>query len=351
VWESAQLFPQGVTGTLGSRRSAYAQTRFTTGAADVAGGPAGLVVETLTTSWNAAAWPGQIEAGINVNGVNLPANHNGLVPIPGFIQTEGYGLMRAIDCPGIVAGAGKAVVITDGMQTMVSGTVASTSTALFVRVPDTDSITWTTRAAPATQYINVFDSKGGQIEGLNQEAGIINPTYSAWPMIHRANAGAARVACDGWGSGTWSHRISSAGTRAATVTTLQRLAVGTVSNQFWIELGTNDYGLNTYANLATFESDLALFVAAMVALGLPGFKLRLVGPTTRTNEATNNGNGWNLPQLRTSISNVVTAAANANVTYVNAAAFVSGGNLPDGLHPSQAGHIEYEGNKRAVEGY
>jgi hypothetical protein len=351
VWDSSQLFSQGASGAVGTRRSAYATSRFNTGAADPSSsGPSGLIVDSLASTWNVASWPGQIEAGVNAAGANLSANHNGLQPIPGILQVEGYALQRAVDCPGMVPGN---VVLTDGMQTTAGGAIGSASTVLYVRVPDSYSVGWTERVRPAATTINVFDSKGGQIEGLDQEYGIINPTYNAWPMLSRANAGATRVACEGWGSGAWFQRISSAPLRAAFVETLRQLAAGTASNLYWIELGTNDFGLVTYAALATFETDLAAFANAMIALALPGFKLRLVGPTARLNEATNNANGWNLPGLRTSISNVVTAVANANVTYVDASAYVSVGNRPDApqLHFNAAGHIQYEAAMRAVVGY
>lgn len=351
VWDSVEAFSQGVTGTIGLRRSAYAQTRFTTSAEDVAGGPAGLVVDCLASTWNVGAWPGQIQAGVNVSGVNLVANHNGLVPVPGFIQTEGYGLQRAVDCPGIVSGADKPVILTDGMQTTTGAGVGSASTVLYVRVPDTDSVIWTPRVAPAACAINVFDSLGGQIEGLNQDTGIINPTNNAWPALQRANAGAMRVACEGRGSGTWFQRISSPTLRAAFIESLRKQAVGTLLNLFWIDLGSNDFGLSTYPSLATLTSDLTSFNNGMVALGLPGFKLIIVGPTERLNETSVNANGWNLPQLRTALELGVTNTAHVDVTYVNAFAFVSAINRPDGLHRNPPGHVEYEAGMRPFVGY
>jgi hypothetical protein len=350
VWDGGELRTQGKTGIVGTRRSAYAHTRFISDATDIDDAP-GLVVESLASTWNIASWPGQIQAGVQVNGANLAGNNNGLVPTPGIYQKERYGLTRAVDCVGVSAGAAKAFTVTDGMQVFFGTTVQSASTALAVRIPENATLSWVPRAAPTEQIINVFDSKGGQIEGLTNDPDQHNPTYDAWPMLQRKHVPyGMRVANEGWGSGTWYQRISTPQLRSATVATLSKLAAGTESNRFWTELGTNDYGLVTYLTLAAFEADLVAFARDMIALGLPGFELRLVGPTARKDETVENAHGWNLPQLRATLSRAVTATANPAVTYEDASGFVSEANLPDGLHANLAGHVEYEAGMRAVMG-
>jgi len=140
---------------------------------------------------------------------------------------------------------------------------------------------------------------------------------------------------------------STSALRTQTLAWLRAIAIGTTSNWFWLALGTNDYSLNTYVLLATFEADLVALINGILGLGLPDTRIQVVSPTTRTNEAVNNASGWNLPNMRTAQSNVVATVADTQVTYVDGAAFVSAGNRPDGLHYNPAGHIEYN-NARAA---
>jgi lysophospholipase L1-like esterase len=358
IWDAQPTVTQGVTGQSGLvRRNPFSVARFTSSANDTTGGPGGLVVESDVAVWN---FTGNIIAGVAVNGTNLACNNNGANPIPGIVQTSGYGLKRAVDCPGIPAGTGKTFEVTASLLSLVSTTVCSASTPTHVRVPASTPITWLNKTAPANQVINLIDSLGQEQEGVTEVSAVKGPVYEAWPMLERKNFASSRVACEGWGFGTWAERINTSGKRSATLALLQNLAIGTSQNLFWMMLGTNDYGTNTYASLATFESDLTAFMNALIALNLPGFKAWLASPTTRSDtvETNNNPSGWNLPNLRTSISNVVTALANANVIYVDTSdngvldsGWVIAANRTDGLHYNTAGHSGYEVKMRAVVGY
>lgn len=323
------------------RHSVFANSRFVSSAVDVVDGPAGLIVDLYVTQVGVVA---NSNAGLSVNGTNLAANNVGVEP-----DTVGF---RAIDCPGIPAGAGKAFVVTDGSQSQATPGAFTVVAAQYVRVPATTPLAWTPEPVPTHVVVNVSESLFVQVGGITDVAGVKGPPYQAWPMLERANWSASRrVVCEGWGFGTWFERIGSASSRAAFLAQMQRVADASVSNWFWLALGTNDFGLNTYSSLVTFEADLVSFLGSLSALGLPDFQAFVASPTTRTGEGTPNGSGFTLPDFRTAMSNAVTTLADPNVSYVEASAYVSAGNRPDGLHFNPAGHVEYEAAMRLVLGY
>lgn len=345
----------GSVGTPGLQgRCAFTTFSFSSSAADPsATGPAGVILD-VGVSYYGATNESVIQAGLSVNGTNQAGNQAGANPTPGLFPPNGERLIQSVDMPGIAAGAAKTFVVTDGMRAKVLGEILSASSVEYVSVPQTQPLTFNTRAQPTQQVINLTDSIGQYIQGNSATDGVKGPVYQAWQMLERANFAASRVMALGWLSGTWAEQISTPAALANLLDQIYR-GRGTTNNRLWCQLGTNDFSFSTYASLATFETELTAFVNGVLALGLAGLELRLVGPTQMAGEGVPNSGGWTLPQLRTSIQNVVTAIANPAVTYVNAGAagFVTfPGNFgTDQKHLTVAGHAQYEASMRAVIGY
>ena len=339
---------QGATGENGGiRHNLFVQCGFTTSAASTAGGGAGIVLDLQSGYWNL---PGCIQAGLTVSGVDQVCNNNGAQPTPGVLEADGLMLTRSVDCMGIPAGANKPCKTTDGVQSRSIGSVIAAASVGFIRTPVGATFAFDMATIPTDIEFYVGDSLIEQIQTGSDDAGTNGPPSKAYPILQRAAMlGTRRVACSGYGFGTWHQRISTADLKAEFVALYARICRATNSNWSWLALGTNDYGLVTYASLAAFEADLTPTLVSILALPITNNKIRLIGPTTRTNEAVNNGAGWNMPGLRTMYQNVVANIANPNLTYVDASAFVSSANkLPDGIHYLLAGHLEYSNAKTAL---
>jgi hypothetical protein len=357
IWDSSDSILQGQTGlTTGTCRNFGATTQFISSAADTTDGPAGLVIDEVVSAWNAT---GNICTGINVDDTNLAANNNGLNPIPGLVQVTGYGMRRAVDCPGIVSGAGKTFKVIEAIQSK-GAQPFSGGAPTHIRVPATAPLIWIPKTPPTDTCAIVHDSRGMQMTGVTEATGVKGPPYQAWTMLARANmAGSGRrLQCYGWGFGTWAERIKIPADRTAFVDQMVRMGIGTTSNYYVWDLGTNDYpGSSGWASLAgEFEPALTAAITDFISRGISGWKLWVKTPNKRTDVTETNNNTaatpWNLPGLRTSMANVVTAIGNANVILMNAVAFTSDANRPDdGLHDNTAGHVEHEGNFRTAAGF
>lgn len=318
------------------RKSTFSFVKFTTDSADTSGGPAGVIVVEYGKNLGI---PGNANAGVNTAGSNIEGNN------VGGAELDCFDVMRYIDVPGIGAGS-KDVIVTECIQSFVtaSNETKPSASPQFIAVKEGSTFTWADAYASIPADYDIFgsDSLLEQVAGMTNVHGVKGPCYDAASMLQRAALSATRrVVCSIAGGGTWFDRISSAAKITAYVAELKRLALGSSTNHFRIQLGTNDFGFNTYVLQTTFRSNLADFFTALFAAGIPGLKIQLLGTTDRTGGTTPNASGWVLQDFRDSISAAVTTFANANCTYVNAAAAVSAGNRTDGLHYNAAGHIEY----------
>lgn len=314
--------------------SIFSTTQFTSSAADTSGGPAGLVIDMYGKNLGIV---GNADAGVSVNGTNLAGNN-----IAAELDT--FDAMRSVDVPGIVAGAAKPFVLTEGLQSieLASGEIKPNASPQFIRLPTGSTLVWGD-AYGAFSDVDVYDHDSllCEIVGMTGVAGVKGPPYDAAIPLQRAALGPRRVVSKGLGGQTWHNLISTAAKRAQYLSELQALARGSVSNRFRVQLGTNDYGFNTYLLLTDLTTDLVTMWGSVLALGLPGTKIQLIGTTDRTGGGTPNPSGWTLANFRTAIQNAVTTLADARVTYLDAAAAVSGANKPDGLHYNTAGQAEY----------
>lgn len=362
-WDSVLTSEMGAIGTSGLKRhSPFNTTRFQSNAADPsATGPAGIVLE-IGTSYYGSINESVIQAGLSVNGVNQLGNQAGANPFQGQGLSDGDRSLSVCDMPGIAAGAAKTFIATDGMAADVAlSNILSAGTVEYVRVPATQPLTWLTRTVPAKRFTISCDSVGQYIAGNNATNGIKGPVYQAYTMLARANAAGAgwRTMVMGWLTGSLWQRISSAARRAEYLDQIRRSA-GTTDNVFWQGLGSGDYQFSTYPTVAALVADYLLHLADVLGSGLPNQKYYVVGPTTLGNENNPNSGGWNMPQLRTGLQNMVTALADSRVVYVDAGApFVPytvsptpGANFGlDGKHLTVTGAVTYEAAMRAAIGY
>lgn len=362
-WDSVLTAEMGVLGTNGVlSHSPFNTTRFQSSAADPsATGPAGVVLE-LGTSYYGSSNESVIQAGLSVDGVNQLGNQAGANPFQGQGLNNGDRSLSVCDMPGIAAGAAKTFIATDGMRADASlSNILSAGTVEYVRVPATQPITWLTRTVPTKRLIFSCDSVGQYIAGNNAANGVKGPVYQAYTMLARGNAVAAgwRSLVSGWLSGSLWQRISSAARRAEYLDQIRRGA-GSTDTTIWQGLGSGDYQFSTYATVAGLVADYLLHLADVLGAGLPNLKYYVVGPTTMGSETNPNSGGWNLPQLRTGLQNMVTALADPRVFYVDAGApFVpytvsptAGANFGvDGKHLTVTGAVTYEASMRAVLGY
>lgn len=314
------------------RRSVFSFPKFDTDALDTANGPTGLLIGAYGKNLNIV---GNANIGLNASGVNLIGN-NIAVEMDVFDSNESQA------APGIGAGT-KTIILTEGIHAISGTEDKPNASPQFLIYPHTATITYDNAYATVTDITAFgFDSLLEQVASLTDISGIKGPQYDAAVMLQRAALVATRkVVCEGWGTGTWFERINTASGITTYVSQWKKLCIGTTSNHIRIQLGTNDYGLNTYLLQTTFQTNLGDFFTALFAAGITGLKLQLFGTTARVNEAVANPSGWILQDFRDSINTAVTTFANANCTYVDAIGAVAVGNRPDGLHYNTAGHLEW----------
>jgi len=326
------------------RHSQGARTLFRTDATK-------LVVDVYATN---SGFVNQIDVGVRCNGVAVTGNATGGVDL------DVFNTLRAADCT-LPGGTNKLVELIDGIQSYQTGTGDVLGVfPQYIRVPVSTPITPVIVSAPQRRLVVVQDSLATQ--GSDSSANLNSSTYLGWVYQARLRIAASvdptwagcQVSLEAWGSKAWSQIASSAPLRSAFVAQVGPMLDGTAAahaNRILFALGTNDYGLNTYASLATFEADVGALLDLLHAT-YPNVEVFLALPTRRLNETTNNGSTWNLVQLRTSLENV--CASRPWIRLLRAQDWVSIQNRDtDGqqLHWEVAGHTEYEGNAGRALGY
>jgi lysophospholipase L1-like esterase len=105
-----------------------------------------------------------------------------------------------------------------------------------------------------------------------------------------------------------------------------------------IQLGTNDWGSATLT-VANFQTQLAAFVDAILAVGGFTGKILLVSPTITSASEGNNANTETLDQFRAAIL-TVQSTRTARVGYLAGKTAASVGNLSDGVHFNNTGQAQ-----------
>ena len=164
-------------------------------------------------------------------------------------------------------------------------------------------------------------SVGGNTTVLMQEA---------WVLLVRAALYPRSVALEGWGYRALYDDCLDATARAAFVA---KVAAYNPS-QFWLAIGTNDYGLNKWS-AASFGTAYAALLDDLHT-ALPTLVIYCQSPILRSVE-TANGSGSTMGNYRTQISTAA-AARSSYCTFVDGTSFMTTANIPDGVHPNTAGH-------------
>jgi lysophospholipase L1-like esterase len=126
---------------------------------------------------------------------------------------------------------------------------------------------------------------------------------------------------------------------------------GTVRNDLWLAIGTNDYGVNAQS-AANFGTQYAALLDAIHASNTTvNIFCQCPTPRTAPYAETANAFGDTLTAYRTAISTAVSARSGWAVppVYVDASAWVF--TKPDGLHPDTAGHASYKALAKTAIGY
>jgi hypothetical protein len=324
------------------RRSVFSFPTFQTNAIDIANGPSGLLYGVYGKNLGIVA---NAEVGLNAAGVNLAGNNIG-------IEMDTFDVNQLLAAPGIGAGT-KTIINTEGIHSIVTATGEDKPNASpqYLIVPHTASIVWGDSYAAVANVTGFgFDSLLEELLGITDVGGVKGPPYDSAVMLQRlALAATRRVVCEGWGSGTWFERISSAALIDTYVRQWVKLLRGTSSNHCCIQLDSNDSFFNTYLLQTTFQTNLGSFINAMLSTSIPGLKIQLIGSTSYTGVggSTPNASGWIVADFNASESAVVASIANPNVSYVNGIGWVSAGNKPDTKHYNPTGAAEWSTNKTA----
>jgi lysophospholipase L1-like esterase len=129
-------------------------------------------------------------------------------------------------------------------------------------------------------------------------------------------------------------------TKASEMVTYQGACFdGTVTNEMWMDLGTNDFALSGWRfSKATWKTHVTSYVDSFHA-HFPTVRLIWWAPTERTDYDTPNANGATLGDYLDAL-NEVAATRSSWMFIVGSRTDVSGANLSDGLHPNQTGMDE-----------
>ena len=161
-----------------------------------------------------------------------------------------------------------------------------------------------------------------------------NATYTqqSYAMLFR-DAG-NNTSIHSYGYATLSGLASSEALITDTVSTINTLMDGSISNKLILLLGTNDFAILATL-VATFQTQYSNLLTA-INTARPDILIKAVSPLVR-NPENPNLNGETLTQLRTAISNA--CSGKAYCTYIDGSTLMTTAGLQDDVHPTTAGHL------------
>lgn len=166
------------------------------------------------------------------------------------------------------------------------------------------------------------------------------PVSQAWNQLNRNDYAPNSIATEAWGFRSLNVDCVDATARNAFVAKV----VAYAPERIWLAIGTNDYGLNKW-NAAAFGTAYAALLDALNT-ALPSVPIYCQTPIVRTTE-TANIFGDTLGAYRTQIATAVSTRT-AYATLVDGTTFLTTGDLADGVHPTNAGHVIYAAAVDAV---
>lgn len=163
--------------------------------------------------------------------------------------------------------------------------------------------------------------------------GATTPVTDGWQVLMRIYYGSSNsVITDSWGYRALHDDCSNANDQAYLVS---RVAAN-APNDIWINLGTNDYGLNAWS-ASSFGTAYGSFLDALHT-ALPSANIYAQTPLVRSTETANTFSNT-LGDYRTAISNLATGRTWLHV--VDGSAILTTSDLSDGTHPSTSGYAKY----------
>jgi hypothetical protein len=186
------------------------------------------------------------------------------------------------------------------------------------------------------------------VDSVFNGQGTPNPELNAVFALARTNWTAARHTCFGKSANAL---IGYGQTAAQNATSVLARLDGTVNNYVVVEDGFNGWFYNT-DTLANYQTYWGAFADAINAGGKTGLKIFAIGPPPAQGEAVANGNGWTLPNLRSSIQTVVGTRGSfmSYQDWSQAGCGLNPGNgaqYTDGVHLQAAGAVTAEAYFRA----
>jgi lysophospholipase L1-like esterase len=191
---------------------------------------------------------------------------------------------------------------------------------------------------PASRIVVYGDSIS---QGYN---GTINERDGYIPLMRQDYPG--RITSDGSGARSLKDDVTASGSAAAVATRLVAALNGTTTNTVLLTIGTNDYGLDKQTS-AAFGVQYGALVDAIHAAA-PSAIVYAVTPIVRTSEVAN-GLGETLTQYRTAISALSSGRTWLHI--VDGTTILTTGDLSDGLHPTDAGHVKMKAFFKTMLGY
>jgi lysophospholipase L1-like esterase len=167
------------------------------------------------------------------------------------------------------------------------------------------------------------------------------PPTRSWPQLLRSRFGSVTQESS---AGRQLH--DDATTTAALAELVRRLSTFDATD-YWLAIGTNDWG-NSSWTAAAFGSAYQSLLDNLHAAA-PRARIYCQSPLVRSGESTPNGNGEALSAFRAQI-NSAAAARPAFTTYVDGTSILSLSDLPDGVHPDDATTSKYADYVNALLG-
>lgn len=158
------------------------------------------------------------------------------------------------------------------------------------------------------------------------------PPLRSWPQLLRPRYGSVTQESS---AGRQLHDDGATGT--VLVELVRRLSTFD-STDYWLAIGTNDWGTSSWT-AAAFGSAYQSLLDSLHA-AVPRARIYCQSPLARSGENTPNGNGEVLSAFRTQIQSAA-GARPAFATYVDGTAILSLSDLPDGVHPNDATTAKY----------
>jgi len=263
--------------------------------------------------------------GVFVNGVYITHWHPTLDDI-----TLSYGVS------GLAAGS-KTVSLVNGLQAKPTTTRLGTWIRA-VHLPVTATLSST--AEPVNRLIVYGDS-------ITVGGDCVNLMANAWTLLVRTAYTAGQLAVEAWGYRSLYDDAVDATARAGFVSKLGSVYPG--ADIIWLAIGTNDYGLNKWS-AANFGYAYAALLDAL-HVRFPTATIYTQTPIQRTVETANTF-GDTLPNYRTQITTAQAARAAWCTLVVGTGATwpQAPGDLDDGVHPTDAGHLKYANSVKTVLG-